>query len=110
MSDILIFEDVVGEDGKLVLEIPPDGPRGDVRVTIERVSKSAEPKLTPEEEAYYDAQLEELLSDENLNGLGQTAEEIANAPEVGMLADSDTPDGETYVENLRGYLSKRYTL
>ena len=102
MSDYLILEGEITEDGRLLVELPPDAPRGQVQITVKKATPTVVPELTPEEAA----ELEELLSDENLRGLGQTAAEIADAPEIGCLDTEDATDGETYVENLRG--RKRY--
>lgn len=101
MSDILILEENIGEDGKLVLQIPPDGPRGDVQIIVKQVTKSVEPEIS-HEDVYYDAELEELLSDENLNGLGLTAEESVKSPAIGMWKDrADMVDSVQYVQEMR---------
>ncbi len=99
MSDKLVFEEIVGEDGKLVLQLPPDAPHGYIRITIEAVEPEA---LSPEEEAALDAEIAELLSDESLHGLGQTAEEIARAPEIGLWKDrTDITDSVEFIEEMR---------
>lgn len=99
MTDKLVFEETVGEDGKLTLQLPPGAPRGHIRITVEAVEP---PALSPEEEAALDAEIAELLSDENLQGLGQIAEEIAHAPEIGIWKDrTDITDSVEFVEALR---------
>ena len=96
MSDKYVFEKTVGEDG--TLQLPPDAPRGHIRITVEAV----QPELSAEEEAALDAQIQELLSDENLRGKSQAAEEIAHAPEIGIWQDrTDITDSVEYVENMR---------
>lgn len=108
MSDRLVIDAEIGEDGKLVLQLPPDAPRGSVKVTVEKTERYAEPELSPEEEAALDAELQELLKPENLRGQGLTAGEIARSPEFGAWQNrTDIPDGTSYVEKLRN--KKRYT-
>jgi hypothetical protein len=102
MTDRLVFEEIVGEDGKLVLQLPPDAPHGRIRITIEAVTPEEDSTLTPEQEAALDAEIEALLSDESLRGLGQTAEEIARAPEIGIWKDrADMTDSVAYIADLR---------
>jgi hypothetical protein len=85
MGDVLSMEGEITEDGRLLVELPPDIPRGRVALTLE---------ILPTDD------LE--LPDEDLRGLGLTAEEIAACPEIGAWAeDRDLPSGEQYVENLR---------
>jgi hypothetical protein len=99
MSDMIVIEAEVGEDGKLVIQLPPDAPRGTVKVTVEPY---AEPELTPEQEAALDSELEELLKPENLRGQGLTAGEIARSPEIGMWKDRpETQDSVAWVEQMR---------
>lgn len=108
MIDKFVMEETVGADGKLVLQLPPDAPRGHIRITVEAVAEREYPPLSAEEEAALDADLETLLSPENLRGLGQTAAEIANSPEFGAWEHrKDIESGESYVEKLRQ--KRRYT-
>jgi len=84
MKHALSLEGEITEDG-LQVDLPPELPLGRVVLTLE---------LLPEDD------LE--LTDEDLRGLGLTAEEIAAAPEIGAWAgESETSSGEEYVENLR---------
>ncbi|MCP4663759.1 MAG: hypothetical protein GY856_50895 [bacterium] len=72
-------------NGHLLVDLPPDLPRGRVMLTLELV-----PEDDPE------------LTDEDLQGLGLTAEEIAKSPEIGAWAgEPEVPSGAEYVENLR---------
>ena len=74
----------VTEDGMLIVSLPPDVPRGPVRVTVEMVAEVPE------------------LSEEDVRGLGLTAEEIASSPEFGTWGqEGPVPDGARYVEALR---------
>ena len=102
MSDKYVFEKTVGEDG--TLQLPPDAPRGHIRITVEPV----ETELSSQEEAELDAELAELLSDENLRGQGLTAGEIAHSPEFGAWEHrTDIESGESFVEKMRQ--KRRYT-
>lgn len=99
MSDVIIFEETVGEDGKLVLHIPPEGPHGRVKVTVEPVHQSKQGELTPQEAAELQAEIERLVSGE---GEGLTAAEIARAPEIGAWKHrTDITDSVEFVEQMR---------
>jgi len=101
MSDMVIVNGKIDENGQLIVQLPPDAPQGGVEVIIKKRVPYASPELTPEEEAALDAELEALMSDpQTFTGLGLTAAEIAQSPEIGSLG-IDFPDGATYVENLR---------
>jgi hypothetical protein len=65
IGESLSLEGEVTEDGRLVVILPSDVPRGRVRVTVELAPEALE------------------LSEEDLRGLGLTAQEIASSPEVG---------------------------
>ncbi len=85
MKTALCVEGEITEDGQLLVDLPPELPRGRVMLTLE---------LVPEDEPE--------LTDEDLQGLGLTAEEIAKSPEIGAWAgDPEVPSGAEYVENLR---------
>ncbi|MBI5669960.1 MAG: hypothetical protein HZC41_18355 [Chloroflexi bacterium] len=108
MSDLIVIDAEIGEDGKLVIQLPPDAPRGPVKVTVRKAEAYEELDRTPEQEATLDAELKELLKPENLRGQGLTAGEIANSPEFGAWNNrTDIQDGESYVEKTRN--KKRYT-
>ncbi|MBC7809707.1 MAG: hypothetical protein H7175_01095 [Burkholderiales bacterium] len=64
---------------------------------------SENPQQKPSaDEQDYDAELEELLSDKNLNGLGLTAEEIVKSPAIGIWAHrTDMADSVEYVAEMR---------
>ncbi len=101
MTDKFVLEETVGEDGKIVLQLPPSAPRGRIRITIEP-TPSAEVQLSPEEEAALDAEIAELLSDENLRGKGLTAGEVLKSPAIGIWKDrEDITDSVEYVHALR---------
>lgn len=85
MTGLLTVMGEITETGQLVVELPPDAPRGRVVVTL---------GPAPEDD------LE--LTDEDVTGLGLTAEEIAASAEMGAWADeSEIGDGASYVERLR---------
>lgn len=92
MKIALRVEGEITEDGHLLVDLPPESPRGRVVVTLEPL---------PEED------LE--LTDEDLRGAGLTAQEIASSPEIGAWAeDAQVPSGAEYVEKLRR-ASPRYS-
>jgi len=103
MSDIIVIDAEVGEDQRLVVQLPPDAPQGQVRVTIEKITPPEQPQLTPEEEAALDAEFEELMSDpKTFTGLGLTAEEIAKSPEIGIWKDREVmKDSVQWVAEMR---------
>ena len=85
MKTPLRVEGEITEDGHLVVEVPPEVPRGRVVLTLELVTED---------------DLE--LTDDDLQGLGLTAQEIASSPEMGAWAeDPEVPSGAEFVENLR---------
>jgi hypothetical protein len=102
MTDKLDIEYNIGEDGKVEFRLPPDTVRGRVRISIEPLEEAtSEPEIDPNDPDY-DPELEALLTDENLRGQGLTAEEIANAPEIGIWKDrTDMGDSVEYVERMR---------
>lgn len=83
MKIVLRVEGEITEDGHLVVDLPPELPRGRVVVTLEPVLEDVE------------------LSDEDLKGTGLTAEEIAASPEIGSWAKADIESGAEYVEKIR---------
>ena len=91
MRTALRVEGEITEDGHLIVDLPPESPRGRVAVTLEPL---------PED------RLE--LTEEDLKGAGLTAEEIAASPEIGAWADDDIESGAEYVEKLRR-ASPRYS-
>lgn len=110
MSDVLIFEETVGEDGKLVLNIPPEGPHGRVKITIEPARVETQ-DVEPEDpnDPWYDEQLKLLLTDEALKGQGLSSGEIALSPEIGIWADrEEMADSVAWVnEQRRKYRERR---
>lgn len=102
MTDKFVIEENIGTDGRLVLQLPPDAPRGRIRITLEAVESVTNPQLSPEEEAVLDAEIEVLLTPENLHGQGQTAAKIAAAPEIGIWKNrEDIVDSVEFVESMR---------
>jgi hypothetical protein len=83
MKIALRVEGEITQDGHLVIDLPPELPRGRVVVTFEPVLEEVE------------------LSDEDLKGAGLTAEEIAASPEIGSWAEDDIESGAEYVEKIR---------
>lgn len=85
MSTALRIRGEVTEDGRLVAELPAELPRGPVLITLE-----------PQDEDGLE------LTEEDLLGLGLTAQDIAEAPEIGAWAnEKDTLSGEELVEQMR---------
>lgn len=85
MKTAIRVEGEISEDRQLLVELPPEVPRGRVMLTLEPVP---------------DDDLE--LTDEDLRGLGLTAEEIAKSPEIGSWADGDDlQSGADFVDRLR---------
>lgn len=92
MKTVLRVEGEITEDGHLLVDLPPELPRGRVVITLEPL---------PEDD------LE--LTEEDLRGAGLTAEEIASSPEIGAWKDDDDePSGAEYVETIRR-ASPRYS-
>jgi hypothetical protein len=92
MKISLRVEGEITEDGQLLVDLPPELPRGRVVVTLEPLSEE---------------NLE--LTEEDLKGAGLTAEEIASSPEIGAWAgDDEGQSGAEYVERLRR-ASPRYS-
>jgi hypothetical protein len=92
MKRTLRVEGEITQDGYLVVDLPPELPRGRVVVTLEPVSEDA---------------LE--IAEEDLRGSGLTAEEIASSPEIGAWAeDREMESGAEYVEKVRR-TSPRYS-
>ena len=85
MKAALRMEGEITEDRHLLVDLPPELPCGRVVLTLE---------LAPEDD------LE--LTDEDLLGLGLTANEIAGSPEIGAwTGDPEVPSGAEFVENVR---------
>jgi hypothetical protein len=84
IGESLSLEGEVTADGRLVVILPSDVPRGRVRVTVELAPEALD------------------LSEEDLRGLGLTAQEIASSPELGAWGqESSTQDGARFGETLR---------
>jgi len=83
MKIALRVEGEITEDGHLVIDLPPELPRGRVAVTLE-------PLLDEDVE----------VTEADLVGAGLTAEEIASSPEIGSWADEEE-SGAELVETLR---------
>jgi hypothetical protein len=81
----LTLDGEITEDGRLVVTLPPDLPAGRVRITVELAPEAFEP------------------SEEDLRGLGLTAQEIAASPDLGSWGqESPELDSALFVETLRG--------
>lgn len=74
----------VTADGRLVLDLPKELPRGPVVVSFEF-----------EDESDFELQEQDLL------GAGLRAREIADAPEIGAWADEGVESGAEFVEQIR---------
>ena len=85
MKTALRVEGEITADGHLLVELPPELPRGRLVVTLEPL---------PEDDL--------KLTDEDLTGAGLTAAEIASSPETGAWAEEgEAESGAEYVEKLR---------
>lgn len=91
MKIALRVEGEITEDGHLLVDLPPELPRGRVVVTLEPL---------PEDDLD--------LAEEDLKGAGLTAQEIAASPEIGAWAEDKKQSGAEYVEKLRR-ASPRYS-
>lgn len=103
MTDKFVIDETIGEDG--IVRLPPDAPRGNVRITIEPAEETesvADKQLSPEEEAALDAEIAALLTPEALKGEGLTAEEIARSPEIGAWAHrTDITNSVEFINKMR---------
>jgi hypothetical protein len=92
MKNALKVEGEITEDGHLLVELPPETPRGRVVVTLELLSED-----------------DLKLTEEDLRGEGLTAAEIASSPEIGAWTEGkDEQSGAEYVETIRR-ASPRYS-
>ena len=103
MADMITVNGKVTEDGKLVVELPPNTPHGNVEVTLRQLDTEAEHHLSTEDEATLDAEFEALINDPlTFAGAGLTAEEIAQSPEIGIWKNrEEMADPAAYIINLR---------
>ena len=86
MKQAVRIEGEITEDGHLLVDLPPELPHGRVAVILEPLS---EEKLD--------------LTEEDLQGVGLTAAEIAQSPEIGSWADDlEVQSGAEYVDRIRG--------
>jgi hypothetical protein len=100
MGEIMVIEEKVGADGKVVLELPPGA---NVRITVENIVPTPQPAFTPEEEAAADAEFEALMNDPaTYTGLGLTMGEIMQSPAIGIWKDrEDMADPVAYLAEQR---------
>ncbi|MBZ0298974.1 MAG: hypothetical protein K8J31_04490 [Anaerolineae bacterium] len=98
MSDMITIQGQVTEDGQLIVQLPPDAPRGTVQVTVKRIRQ-----YTPEEEAAADAEFMAMMNDPaTFTGTGLTVAEIMDSPLYGIWANrEDVPDSAEYVAEMR---------
>ena len=103
MSDIVIVDGKIDENGQLIVQLPPDAPQGDVEVTIKKRTIYLTPELTPEEEAALDAEFEALMRDpQTFTGLELPMGEIIKSPAIGIWKDrEDTQDSVAWIEEMR---------
>lgn len=90
----MILEEMVGEDGKVILELPPGK---HVRIIVEDLT------ISSAEAIGVDAEFEALINDpDTFKGLGLTAEQIAQSPAIGIWRDrSDMEDPVAWVAEMR---------
>ncbi len=100
MSDMMVITQKVGEDGTVTLHLTPGT---QVEITVKEIPSPPELKLTAEEEAELDAELQRLLNDPTtFRGLGLTAGEIAKSPAIGVWQDrEDMKDSVAWVTKMR---------
>jgi hypothetical protein len=100
MNAPIILKGHVDKDGHLVVELPPDAPRGAVEVRLRPLEEKAPEDMTEEE---LDAALEALRNDPTtFTGLGLRSDEIAHSPDVGAWAHrTDIGDSIEYVQAMR---------
>lgn len=91
----------VGEDRKIVLQLPPDAPVGKLTFSLTQVETS--PEWSAQDEAAFQAKVAAFFNDPELRyGEGLMSDEIAQAPEVGAWADrADITDSVEFVERMR---------
>lgn len=89
MTEKIIIQGEISEDGQLVVQLPPDAPRGAVQITIEQT--------TALQEDDFDAELDALI-DESLNSKGMTMGEI-KLPDEPIF--DNLPDSEEYISQIR---------
>ena len=101
MSDLIVIDMEVDDDGRVVLEELPPGRH--IRITIEEV---AEPDT---EQAELDAELKALFEEGGLHGRGLTAEEILQSPAIGIWKDrEDMQDPVAYLAEMRRKRRERH--
>ena len=103
MSDIVIVEGKIDENGQLIVQLPPDAPKGDVEVTIKKRTVYLTPELTLEEEAALDAEFETLMNDpQTFAGLGLPMGEILKSPAIGIWKNrEETQDSVAWIAEMR---------
>lgn len=90
MTDKIILQGEINEQGELIIQLPSDMPRGAVQVTIEHTTEFENNTL--------DEELEQLITESiNSEGLPMGEIELPDEPVFGK----DFPDGKTYVEQIR---------
>ncbi len=96
MTDKVIVQGEINNDGELIIQLPPDVPRGSVKVTIEQASINIEIDD-------FDEELEAIIDDSlNSESLTMGEIELPDAP----IFDDDFPDGKIYVDQIRS--KRRY--
>ena len=100
MTTPIILRGHVDEAGHLVVELPPDAPRGAVEVRLLPLEEKAPEDMTEEE---LDAALAALRADPTtFTGLGLRSDEIARSLDVGAWAHrTDIVDSVDYVQEMR---------
>ena len=103
MSDIIELEAFVEEDGRAVVNLPPDVPRGPVVMRLEvRPRETDRDKMADAGDGDVD------FSDDYFLGEGKTIGEILESPEIGVGAFDHITDSAAYVEELRKRIGWRY--
>jgi len=112
MSAIYRFEETVGDDGKITIQLPPDAPRH-VTITVENAEINGhadstadddEPYFNPDMEWTAEEQvfLDEIADVASRGGLGLTLGDILESDAIGMWADrEDMKDSVAWVEEMR---------
>lgn len=103
MGETLLLDGEIDAEGRLTVQLPHNAPVGHVRVIIQLEVATSDVATTGDpDEADLDREIARLLQNLETGGMGLTAAEIAQAPEIGAWAHrTDIVDSAEYVEQLR---------
>lgn len=103
MGETLLLDGEIDAEGRLTVQLPHNAPVGHVRVIIQLEETSLADAATDHpDDAELDREIARLLQNLEHGGMGLTAAEIAQAPEIGAWAHrTDILDSAEFVEQLR---------